>query len=112
MIVILTCALAITSTSQTAVDQLTIITTTSVAAPAITPAWKKANGIPRNPVPRMKFTTKKNPKKMFTVLGGLVLSLLVLLHGLQLEQKERKFSKAFSIIRRLLTERLEPISFR
>ena len=36
---------------------------------ATKPALKKEKGTLRNPVPRQKFTMKKNARKMFTVFG-------------------------------------------
>lgn len=59
-----------TSTSQMAVFQLRNVTAASVKIPINRPAWKKAYGIPRNPVPITRFTMKKNPRAMLTVFGG------------------------------------------
>ena len=69
-----TCALAITSSSQIAQFQLTNEITTKVAAPANKPALTKAKGILRNPVPTMKFSMKKKPRNMLTVFGWSSLS--------------------------------------
>lgn len=98
-----TCALAMTSTSQMAVLQLTNETTASVNIAGKRPAWKKANGIPRNPVPSTKFTMKKNPRKMLTVFGVSALPALSFLHG-------RRSTKAVHIKRKDSMTRLDRIT--
>ena len=46
-----TCALAITSTTHIAAFHARNVATVKVIIPVNKPAWKKANGMPRNPVP-------------------------------------------------------------
>ena len=64
-----TCALAMTSSTHEAWIQLTNTITSNVGMATRQPACKNEYGMAKNPIPRLQFTRKKKPRKIFTDLG-------------------------------------------